>query len=447
MAIFGQNTSKRRLFSAESSTSFYQNSSRNQKIKYSALAACMNSFLMGFHFNMTPSTLVNFKNKISASGLSYAANIIFLGAILGCFIPSLLRYNLKTHIIVSLIFFTVGQTILTVVFSLIQKNHIPFIIAGQFFIGLGMGNTCTTVPQYLFHLATYGRKGMFGFLFYIAFIKGLSLAKFLDLYLQENWIPLVSNIIIITHVLLILAYIPILNVKNIRLKAIEGILHLFRLKEAKRSITLAILLQTAQQIAGFTIYKNLLQNIDNIQKPSGTVPDKNSTADQLHKCLIDFSKNILENVTFLSSRISIMLIYLIALFFGFLGMFSVEKLGRKRLILLSVLLCNITIIFLMFKKALFLSYVSYVAVFAFGLGPISWLILPEIFPDEYQTAGMIISGLTSVIISCILSLIFPLVAEQMLKNIFAITGMCLSVIFFTIIFFMADTAGNISRFQ
>lgn len=103
------------------------------------------------------------------------------------------------------------------------------------------------------------------------------------------------------------------------------------------------------------------------------------------------------------------------LIFTFIGMFTVDKLGRKALMLLGAggLACIYAIIGLMYflhlqGLPLLIMVVSAIACYAMSLAPVTWVVLSEIFPNRIRGTAMAI-GTFSLWGACfILTYTFPL---------------------------------------
>jgi sugar porter (SP) family MFS transporter len=58
-------------------------------------------------------------------------------------------------------------------------------------------------------------------------------------------------------------------------------------------------------------------------------------------------------------------------------------------------------------KIVLLAILGFVAAFAISLGPVMWVLLPEIFPNEYRGAAMSVAGLWNAAVSSGVTLVFP----------------------------------------
>ena len=113
------------------------------------------------------------------------------------------------------------------------------------------------------------------------------------------------------------------------------------------------------------------------------------------------------------------LIGLMNIVFTILAMLVIDKIGRKKLILIGaagMAVCYIIIGYL-FQIGrtgdwMLLSFIMLaIAFFAFGLGPTVWVILSEIFPNKIRGAAMSVATLSLWVACYILSLTFPVFVE------------------------------------
>jgi SP family sugar porter-like MFS transporter len=109
------------------------------------------------------------------------------------------------------------------------------------------------------------------------------------------------------------------------------------------------------------------------------------------------------------------------LIFTFIGMFTVDKLGRKALMLLGAggLACIYAVIGMMYflhlqGLPLLLMVVTAIACYAMTLAPVTWVLLSEIFPNRIRGFAMSVGTFALWSACFILTYTFPLL-NQMLK--------------------------------
>jgi SP family sugar porter-like MFS transporter len=108
------------------------------------------------------------------------------------------------------------------------------------------------------------------------------------------------------------------------------------------------------------------------------------------------------------------------LVFTFVGIFTVDKIGRKSLMLLGAgglaliyLIVGAMYFFHIQGLPLLIMVVSVIACFGMTLGPVTWVILSEIFPNRVRGAGMSISTFSLWAACFILTYTFPLLNQAL----------------------------------
>ncbi len=113
------------------------------------------------------------------------------------------------------------------------------------------------------------------------------------------------------------------------------------------------------------------------------------------------------------------LIGLMNILFTILAMLAIDKIGRKKLLLIGsagMAICYIIIGYLFqigrTSDWMLLSFIILaIAFFAFGLGATVWVILSEIFPNKIRGAAMSVATLALWVASYLLTLTFPIFVE------------------------------------
>jgi len=130
------------------------------------------------------------------------------------------------------------------------------------------------------------------------------------------------------------------------------------------------------------------------------------------------------------------------LIFTFVAMFTVDKWGRKKLMLLGSigLACNYLLLgsafFFQLKGIAVLALVvTAIAIFAMSLGPIVWVILSEIFPNRIRGAAMALATFSLWTACFVLTYTFPLLNKSLgaAGTFWVYSGICLLGFIFIII--------------
>lgn len=144
----------------------------------------------------------------------------------------------------------------------------------------------------------------------------------------------------------------------------------------------------------------------------------------------------------------------IALFvFTLVGMFLIDRAGRKRLLLIGSL--GMMFFLGMVAKTMFTSVdgsvwmliymIGFIAFFAFSQGTVIWVFIAEIFPNAVRSKGMALGSLTHWTMAIIISWLFPMLAESSSNgggiafSIFAVTA---AIQFIVVFRFFPETKGK-----
>ena len=129
-----------------------------------------------------------------------------------------------------------------------------------------------------------------------------------------------------------------------------------------------------------------------------------------------------------------------------------DKVGRKRLLLVGSagMTLSLTLLSTLFLKrnsindaiACF-SLISYVAFFAMSLGPVTWVVLSEIFPLSIRGSGMAIAIACNWLANYVVALTFPdLIQRFGVSIVFALFGSLYLLAFLFIYRFIPETKGK-----
>jgi SP family sugar porter-like MFS transporter len=161
---------------------------------------------------------------------------------------------------------------------------------------------------------------------------------------------------------------------------------LFRQPGMKKLLILGIVLAVFQQWCGINVIFNYAQEI--------FATAGYSVSDTLFNIVITGSVNLI---------------------FTFVGMFTVDRLGRKALMLIGAggLACIYAVIGIMYFThlqglPLLIMVVTAIACFAMSLGPVTWVVLSEIFPNRYRGTAMAAATFSLWAACFILTYTFPL---------------------------------------
>jgi sugar porter (SP) family MFS transporter len=136
------------------------------------------------------------------------------------------------------------------------------------------------------------------------------------------------------------------------------------------------------------------------------------------------------------------------LVFTLLAMSVIDRVGRKRLLLIGsvgLAVCLFVAAWALQTKAagtlVLVSLIGYIASFAFSQGAVIWVYLAEIFPNRVRARGQALGSFTHWVWAAAVSWTFPIVAEASGGLPFVIFGVLMVVQFFAVAVLLPETRG------
>jgi sugar porter (SP) family MFS transporter len=136
------------------------------------------------------------------------------------------------------------------------------------------------------------------------------------------------------------------------------------------------------------------------------------------------------------------------LLFTMLAMSVIDKVGRKRLLLIgsvgtALCLAGVAAIFLTGRHENLLVWmlVGYIAFFAFSQGAVIWVYISEVFPNRVRAKGQSLGSFSHWIMNALISWTFPLMAASSGGYPFVFFSAMMVLQFFVVLFFYPETKG------
>ncbi len=137
------------------------------------------------------------------------------------------------------------------------------------------------------------------------------------------------------------------------------------------------------------------------------------------------------------------------LLFTMLAMSVIDKLGRKKLLIIgaagtAVALACVAAIFLTdsHQELLVWCLVGFIAFFAFSQGAVIWVYLSEVFPTRVRAKGQSLGSFTHWIMNAAISFIFPTLAARSGGIPFVFFAAMMALQFFVVLLVYPETAGK-----
>jgi MFS transporter, SP family, arabinose:H+ symporter len=132
-----------------------------------------------------------------------------------------------------------------------------------------------------------------------------------------------------------------------------------------------------------------------------------------------------------------------------LAMTLIDRIGRKRLLLIGsvgmvICLCGVSAVFLTHKhpRSLLPLLVGYIFSFGISQGAVIWVFISEIFPNRVRAKGQSLGSSTHWVADALISGLFPLVATGSAAVPFLFFAVMVTVQFFVVLFVFPETKGT-----
>nr|AJP61936.1 myo-inositol/H symporter 3 [Angomonas desouzai] len=422
------------------------------------LCAALGGFLFGYDTTVINAALFQMKDHFGFSEHSWKYALIVAIALAGAFVGSFAsgfiatRFGRRISIIVADILFTVGSVLMA------AAPNVEVILVSRVLVGFAVGISSCIIPVYLAEVTPPQHRGavislnnlfVTGAQFIAALVTGL-LVIFTDINVGWRIGIGLGAVPSLLQMICIFAFLP---------ESPAWLMCKGREEEAKRiSVEIGIDITQASKEALEVNYRTLFSRamrarmllscaLAAIQQFSGI------------NTIMYYSAVILQDAGFKDPQmpviLSIPLAFMNALF-TVVALFTVDRFGRRKMILSSVAGClvvtlGLTIIgFLLNKQIpysvggwLFLGFLAvFLACFAPGLGCIPWVVMGEIFPAHLRSTAASVATMTNWAANAVVSQVFPLLLGSIgVGGTFAIICGLLVVSFIFLWFCMVETKG------
>jgi sugar porter (SP) family MFS transporter len=353
---------------------------------FSVFVVALASFLFGFNTAIISGALLYITDEFHLTILNQGILVssIILGAILSALIGGTLADILgrKISLFITALIFLVGTTLIYF------TDEFSLIVVGRFIQGMGVGFSSILAPLYFSEISPIKYRGAVVSINQLSIVLGVVIAYLIN-YSYVDWrdmfaFAFLPSILLFFGLFFISETPSFLMIKgkikkaekvNSLLKREEGIL-----EEKKKKISFKHLINSENKnffIVGIGI--SIIQQITGINVVVYYAPKIFKMANSLNH-----SKAILATLS----------IGIVKLIFTIFAIFLVDRVGRRKLLLIGILGMAASMFFLgiyfiipKFFIGVF-SITAYVCFFAISLGPIAWLLISEIFPLSIRGKAM-----------------------------------------------------------
>jgi len=134
--------------------------------------------------------------------------------------------------------------------------------------------------------------------------------------------------------------------------------------------------------------------------------------------------------------------------FTMLAMSLIDKVGRKKLLLIGAVgtalcLAGVAVVFLSHRNEQLLVWllIGYIAFFAFSQGAVIWVYIGEVFPNRVRAKGQSLGSFSHWLMNGIISLVFPVMAAKSGGYPFVFFASMMVLQFLVVLFVYPETKG------
>ena len=424
-----------------------------------SIIAAIGGLLFGYDTGVISGAILFIKQAFqltpTAEGVTVSA--VLVGAVIGAALGGILgdRYGRKKMIILAAIIFGLGAIITAV------APNLPILIAGRAIVGIGIGLASFIAPMYISEVAPPAFRGALVFLNQLAVTFGILVSYGVDYLLTstpEGW-----------RWMLGLALIPALALGIGMLRMPNSPRWLVMRNRATDAKNVLVKIRATSAVdAELQDIENSLKiegssNWSDLVKPALRLPLIIGIGIAIFQqitginTVIYYAPTIIEGAGIKSNAVSILGttgIGFINFLFTIIGMHFIDRAGRRPLLLISLLgmaisLAGLALAFQLPELrqslgiAVIIILMAYVAAFAIGLGPVFWLLISEIYPDNIRAKAGSVATIANWGSNFIVALVFPILVGAIGQGnsfwVFAVLTL-LAIVF--VYFLVPETKGR-----
>jgi SP family arabinose:H+ symporter-like MFS transporter len=453
--------------------------------------ASLGGFLFGYDTAIISgcNTFLQTHFQLSPAMLGWVVSSALLGTILGCIVAGTItdRYGRRRALILAALLLSISAigSMLTPQFQGNLDNPLWFtadmnaafsmLVIARVIGGIGVGITSVVAPVYISELTLPENRGKIVSIYQLSITLGILLAFLIDwivlhgagdaagvisqngslkffewLFVQEIWRGMLGTEIPIAILFFILLQFtpesPRWLVANKREeKALVTMVRIAGEEQAKVQMN-EIREMIKEETGGF---RELFSPI--LRRPFliGILLPMFSHLSGI-AAIMYFAPNIINEAiaSVESSFLGAVLVGLVNSAFTFVAIQYIEKTGRRKLLLIGVVgafisLAGVGLLFALDSTLIIIPLLFYVASFAFSYGPITWVIISEIFPTRIRGLAVSIGSFSLMVTGFFITLTNPVLIESIQPSgtFFLYAGLTLPAIWF-IWKFVPETKGK-----
>lgn len=426
-----------------------------------ALAVSIGGFLLGFDTAVISGVAPFIRDEFGLSGssgdlrLGWAVSSLGWGAIAGNAMAGPLSDRFGRWRVL------LGTALLFLFSSLLAASALSFtgFVSARIAGGIAVGIAILIAPVYIAEIAPAGKRGSLVSLNQLMIVIGISASFFSNYVLLDmgehnwRWMLGVQSLPAVLYCALLL-FVP----ESPRWLVMTG-----RRDEALRILT---------RLSGQSAAQETLRNIsDNVAPQPGTRRFRELFAPRVrHVMLIALGLAFFQQITGINAIFYYLpillgnaggglegslgqtaLVGLVNLGMTLVAIRFVDRLGRRPLLLAGIggMALSLFVIGWASSQAsthvtlVLIAIMGFVASFAVSLGPVMWVLLSEIFPNEYRAAAISVVGLWNSLVSASITFIFPQALSTLgAAGTFFSFGLMASAAVVFVLLFVPETKGR-----
>lgn len=422
-----------------------------------SLIAAMGGLMFGFDLGIITGVIPFIQQQFHLEGfaLGWVVAIFEVGCMAGTFITAWLtdKYGRK-----KMLLFTAFSLMVTTVGVALSANAFD-IAAWRFAQGIGVGAASVLSPMYIAEIAPASIRGKLVTMNQLTIILGILLATVVSYFFGdpdnlESWRWMFGSAFIpATIFFAALFFIPesprwLVGVnKNQKAEMIlkkigNGNFAKKELREINESLQLTRGQGTYRELFGKIIFPTLLIGfgLAILQQFSGA---NNVTA----YMQVIFEK---ANISIKDGLLNAVFVGLVFFIFTILAIVLVDKMGRKKLMLVGTFFMALLLFLLAWSfnsstvngTLVFVFVMVYIAVYAFTLAPVTWVLLSEIFPNYIRSKALSLSSFVLWLATFLVVFISPFLLKLSPVINFIIFGIFNIIGFFFVWRWVPETKGK-----
>lgn len=310
------------------------------------------------------------------------------------------RFGRKTVLIYASVLFTASWLLIA------YAPTVAFIYAGRLLCGLSAGLCTVAVPAYVVEISTVEIRGLLTGCFQVAFALGMFLMTLLGIFLRWSWLAILGavTVVIAANLIFFMPESPLWLIRNFRnAEAVRGIKFL----KGNNHDVVKEFTELAEQFSDDSEDKFSFRELrkPNLYKPLliafGLMFNLNFCG---FPAIVAYTVEVFQNAgSYIDPNIAATIVAAAQLIATAISSFLMDRVGRKPLYITSGICMTLSLVALGVYTYLsqnsdqiksqwnwvpLLSFITYISTFSLGVGPMPYVIIPELVPTRSRSFVM-----------------------------------------------------------